>query len=92
MLSSNAEKILQQMGYNNISFKGDGTLGWPEKAPFDSIRVAQPQKCPVPFGTTLYWGRLVIPIGDRLVGTVLFSKDARVCRVTPLRMQVRSTD
>lgn len=69
-LSAKAEKTLQEMGYNNISFKkGDGTLGWPEKAPFDGILVAAAAKN-VPdslLEQLTAGGRLVIPVGDRLL-------------------------
>jgi protein-L-isoaspartate(D-aspartate) O-methyltransferase len=96
LLSSNAEKTLQQMNYNNISFKkGDGTLGWPEKAPFDGILVAAAAKMvpPLLLEQLSTGGRLVIPIGDGLVQElVLISKDARGvqefrlcgCRFVPL--------
>ncbi len=40
-LSQDADKVLKEPGYNNISIKvGDGTKGWPEKAPFGGILVA----------------------------------------------------
>ncbi|HAA83842.1 MAG TPA: protein-L-isoaspartate O-methyltransferase, partial [Thermodesulfobacterium commune] len=45
-LSEKAKKVLLSLGYKNISFKiGDGSLGWPEAAPFDAIIVtaASPQ-------------------------------------------------
>jgi len=39
-LSERAEKVLRELGYDNIRFAvGDGTLGWPEEAPFDRIIV-----------------------------------------------------
>ncbi len=40
-LASEAERRLRRSGYSNVTVKvGDGTLGWPEKAPFDAIVVA----------------------------------------------------
>lgn len=45
-LSEKAKKVLLSLGYKNISLKiGDGSLGWPEAAPFDAIIVtaASPQ-------------------------------------------------
>ena len=37
----NAELRLTRLGYKNIHFKsGEGTLGWPEAAPFDAIIVS----------------------------------------------------
>ena len=39
-LSLHAAAILEQLGYSNVTFVvGDGTLGWPERAPFDRIVV-----------------------------------------------------
>ncbi len=40
-LSARAQTLLcEELGYTNVSFKvGDGTLGWPEEAPFDRIIV-----------------------------------------------------
>jgi len=68
-LSTKAEKILNELGYKNISFKaGDGTLGWNENAPFDGIIVT----AGAPFAPRLLFeqlkdgGRLVIPIGQNL--------------------------
>ncbi|QER42198.1 protein-L-isoaspartate(D-aspartate) O-methyltransferase [Thermodesulfobacterium sp. TA1] len=66
-LSEKAKKVLLSLGYKNISFKvGDGSLGWPEVAPFDAIIVtaASPQ-IPQPLIDQLAeGGRLVIPVGD----------------------------
>ncbi|WP_038055604.1 protein-L-isoaspartate(D-aspartate) O-methyltransferase [Thermodesulfobacterium hydrogeniphilum] len=62
-----AKKILTKLGYKNITFRlGDGSLGWPEAAPFDAIIVtaAAPQ-IPQPFIDQLAeGGRIVIPVGD----------------------------
>ncbi len=39
-LSIDARKTLMECGYDNISFRvGDGSLGWPDEAPFDAIMV-----------------------------------------------------
>lgn len=61
-----ARKILKQLGYKNIMLKiGDGTKGWPEKAPFDAIIVsaASPQ-IPQPYLDQLgEGGRLILPVG-----------------------------
>jgi protein-L-isoaspartate(D-aspartate) O-methyltransferase len=61
-----AETRLRQLGYDNVHVRhGDGTLGWPEKAPFDAILVAAggPEP-PRPLVDQLaIGGRLVIPIG-----------------------------
>jgi protein-L-isoaspartate(D-aspartate) O-methyltransferase len=73
-LVSRARKILDQLHYLNVRLKVfDGTLGWPEEAPFDGIIVtaAAPQ-VPEPYLRQLApQGRLVIPVGDRFSQTLL---------------------
>ncbi len=40
LLHLKAKKVLTELKFNNVHFKlGDGTLGWPEAAPFDGIIV-----------------------------------------------------
>jgi protein-L-isoaspartate(D-aspartate) O-methyltransferase len=66
-LAGLARERLRRLGYGNVQvLHGDGTLGWPEHAPYDAIVVAaggpdvprslQEQLAP--------GGRLVIPIGS----------------------------
>ena len=67
-LAESAEELLGQLGYRNILFRtGDGSLGWPEAAPFDRILVSA--AAPEPPGPLLEQlvdgGRMVIPIGSR---------------------------
>ena len=39
-LAKEAEALLAELGYDNVQVKvGDGTLGWPESAPYDAIMV-----------------------------------------------------
>jgi protein-L-isoaspartate(D-aspartate) O-methyltransferase len=67
-LAQRAEERLHASGYRNVFVKvGDGTKGWPEKAPFDAILVAAGgPSVPVSLQEQLeIGGRLVIPIGDR---------------------------
>jgi protein-L-isoaspartate(D-aspartate) O-methyltransferase len=62
-----AESRLRDLGYTNVDIRiGDGTLGWPEEAPFDVIiasaggpRVPETLKEQLEIG-----GRLIMPIGD----------------------------
>jgi protein-L-isoaspartate(D-aspartate) O-methyltransferase len=72
-LASRALEVLEKLGYQNIQARvGDGTLGWPEEAPFDGIIVtaAAPQ-VPRPLTEQLaLGGRLVIPVGDRYSQTL----------------------
>jgi len=64
-----ARKTLEQLGYRNVVLKvGDGTVGWPEEAPFDAILVsAGAPQVPQPLVDQLaVGGRLIVPVGDRL--------------------------
>jgi len=60
--------ILAELGYDNIYVHvGDGTLGWPEEAPYDAIIVtAAAPAIPEPLKKQLAdGGRLVVPVGPR---------------------------
>lgn len=66
-LHAAAKELLSDLGYLNISFLcGDGTLGWPEEAPFDAILVtAGAPSIPTALKAQLArGGRMVIPVGD----------------------------
>jgi len=68
-LAYRANQTLQKLGYKNIIVRvADGTLGWPDEAPFDAILVtAGTPKIPQPLLDQLAeGGRLVVPVGDRL--------------------------
>jgi protein-L-isoaspartate(D-aspartate) O-methyltransferase len=70
LLSNQARNILDRLGYQNISFHtGDGTLGWPDGAPYDGIIVmAAAPKIPTPlFDQLKPNGKLVIPLGDETI-------------------------
>ncbi|RJR41715.1 MAG: protein-L-isoaspartate(D-aspartate) O-methyltransferase [Deltaproteobacteria bacterium] len=72
-LTEKAQKVLAELGYNNLHVRvGDGTLGWPEEAPFDAILVtAGAPQVPRPLVEQLaLGGRLVIPVGDRFSQTL----------------------
>jgi len=73
-LSEKAKKLLTDAGYTNISFRvGDGTLGWPEEAPFDKIIVtaAAPEVPPSLREQLAEGGRMVIPVGGRQLQALL---------------------
>ncbi|WP_420627412.1 protein-L-isoaspartate(D-aspartate) O-methyltransferase [Candidatus Leptofilum sp.] len=62
-----AKVRLQQLGYANIGVHlGDGTLGWPEAAPYDAIVVAAGgPTVPVSLREQLgVNGRLIMPVGS----------------------------
>ena len=64
-LASSAAAALAS--YPNVAVHhGDGTLGWPERAPYDAIAVAAaaPEAPPSLLGQLAIGGRLVVPIGN----------------------------
>ncbi len=72
-LANRAKAVLDSLGYANVQIRvGDGTLGWPEAAPFDGIIVtAGAPKVPRPLMEQLaLGGRLVIPVGDMFSQTL----------------------
>jgi len=66
-LADAARARLRDMGYSNTEVRvADGTLGWPERAPYDAIVVsAAAPRIPQPLLDQLAdGGRMVIPVGD----------------------------
>jgi protein-L-isoaspartate(D-aspartate) O-methyltransferase len=67
-LSEQAAAVLASLGYLNVTFHvGDGTLGYPPRAPYDRIIVtAAASHCPPSLLSQLAEGGiLVIPLGDQ---------------------------
>ena len=67
-LAAQAAKTLADLGYENIHVHvGDGSLGWPEAAPYAGILVAAAApSIPQPLLDQLAdGGRLVLPVGSR---------------------------
>ena len=65
-LSTRARELLDDLGYAGVHYRvGDGTLGWPEEAPFDRIIVTAgaPQVPEALKNQLADGGRLVIPVG-----------------------------
>lgn len=76
-LSNRARAVLEKLGYRNIHFRvGDGTLGWPEHAPYDAILVsAAPAAVPPALVEQLkVGGQMVIPVGTDFQELVLVTR------------------
>jgi protein-L-isoaspartate(D-aspartate) O-methyltransferase len=76
-LANEARDRLARLGYKNVQVRaGDGYLGWPEAAPFDSVMVtAAAPKIPEPLKEQLKdGGRLVIPVGDDYQELIVVTK------------------
>jgi protein-L-isoaspartate(D-aspartate) O-methyltransferase len=70
-LADRAREILASLGYDNVSITcGDGTKGWPEKAPFDGIiATASGPRVPDSLKEQLRMGgRIVMPVGSYRMG------------------------
>jgi protein-L-isoaspartate(D-aspartate) O-methyltransferase len=67
ILAYQAAKRLLQLGRYNVSiYVGDGSLGWPDAAPFDRILVtaAAPEVPAQLLDQLVTWGILVVPVGS----------------------------
>jgi len=59
---------LMELGLRNVSlYVGDGSMGWPDEAPYDCILVtaAAPEIPPHLLPQLVIWGKLVIPVGSQ---------------------------
>jgi protein-L-isoaspartate(D-aspartate) O-methyltransferase len=95
-LANDTAERLRRLGYDNVQVHiGDGTLGWPDAAPFEAIVVtAAAPGIPPPLAAQLAeGGRLVIPVGtpdeQRLLrvvkhGDALTERELYHCRFVPL--------
>ena len=66
-LAETARQTLERLGYRNVKIvAGDGSLGYPEAAPYDGIIVsaAAPQIPPALVQQLAPGGHLVVPVGD----------------------------
>jgi protein-L-isoaspartate(D-aspartate) O-methyltransferase len=95
-LVQTAAERLRRLDYDVEVVEGDGTLGVPERAPFDAIAVgAAAPRLPVALARQLAeGGRLVVPITDnpdgeqltrlRLIGGRWVTESLGTCRFVPL--------
>ena len=96
-LMQRAKAILDSLGYFNVAYKtGNGTLGWPEVAPFQGIIVtAAAPEIPQPYVEQLEpGGKMIIPLGDKfsqVLYKIIKLPDGRIkkqylcgCRFVPL--------
>jgi protein-L-isoaspartate(D-aspartate) O-methyltransferase len=85
-LATSARERLTRLGYSNVQVLcGDGSLGWPEHAPYDAIAVAAGgPKIPEALVSQLaVGGRLVIPVGPDEASQTLI----RVTRVSETELR-----
>jgi protein-L-isoaspartate(D-aspartate) O-methyltransferase len=95
-LARAAERRLATLGLCNVEYRvGDGTLGWPEAAPFDAILVtAAAPDIPEPLAAQLArGGRIAVPVGDLALQELVVGvrtpdglslREAGGCRFVPL--------
>jgi len=96
-LGQRAMQKVREAGFENVESRiGDGTLGWPEKSPFDAILVtAGAPRVPPSLKAQLKeeGGRIVAPVGDRFIqdlirmtrtGDEFESESLLSCRFVPL--------
>jgi protein-L-isoaspartate(D-aspartate) O-methyltransferase len=95
-LSREAAEALESLGIGNVEIVvGDGSLGVPERAPFDAIAVhaTAPEAPPALIDQLADDGRLVVPVSggdaDRLTllrrrGDRIETADLGLCRFVPL--------
>ncbi|MGH2493769.1 MAG: protein-L-isoaspartate(D-aspartate) O-methyltransferase [Ktedonobacteraceae bacterium] len=65
-LAYGALKRMSKLGVENVTiYVGDGSLGWPDQAPYDRIIVtaAAPEVPARLFAQLVTWGMMIIPVG-----------------------------
>ncbi|HET8784723.1 MAG TPA: protein-L-isoaspartate(D-aspartate) O-methyltransferase [Candidatus Limnocylindrales bacterium] len=86
-LAEAARDRLHRLGYHNVEVRaGDGTVGWPEEAPFDAILVSAggPDVPRALLEQLAPGGRLVIPVGG--------PRQQRLLRITRIGDEWRQED
>jgi len=82
-LAQKAQRLLEQLGYHNFQIMvGDGSRGWPEKAPFDGIIISAsvPSLPLILFEQLDEGGRMVAPVGGEKSQTlrVVYKKSGQL--------------
>lgn len=85
-LSERAAATLGAMGIANVSYRvGDGSVGWPEEAPFDRILVtAAAPRIPLQLVAQLSGGgRMILPVGSDVDQTIsrVYREGSRVIEI-----------
>jgi protein-L-isoaspartate(D-aspartate) O-methyltransferase len=91
-LAETAARRLTDLGYRNVHVRcGDGTLGWPEHAPYDIIIVTAggPRVPPALLAQLATGGRLVMPVGTDQFSQWLV-RLSRAPDGTPLEQQLEA--
>ena len=98
-LAQQAKERLRELSYQNVSVRtGDGSLGWPDQAPFDRIIVtAAAEECPPALWQQLREGGILVgPFGPAYeqalyamhkIGGKPQSRILTGCRFVPLIME-----
>ena len=76
-LATSAQRVLTQLDYTNIEIhRGDGSKGWPERAPFDAIVGSAAAEIipPALIEQLAMWGRLIMPVGNKEQHLVLVTR------------------
>ncbi|KQY78979.1 protein-L-isoaspartate O-methyltransferase [Ensifer sp. Root142] len=77
--ASHAEALLRSLGISNVGIRvGDGSGGWPDRAPFDKILVtaAAEEAPPALIEQLKPMGRLVLPMGSEQQFLTVIDKDS----------------
>lgn len=88
-LIESAREALERLGYRNVELRtGDGTLGVPDRAPFDAIQVAATARQAPPqalFEQLVEHGALVIPIRRGRSENLIRYRDGAEEQLVPVR-------
>lgn len=79
-LAERARAVVAALGYANVWIRvANGTLGWPDEAPFDRILIAAggPAVPPPLFQQLADGGRMVLPLGDATNQTLTVVENVR---------------